>query len=169
MALCIEKWFMRVLNVQSGNGRTIQKEVMTIRCLVLDVTEKLIFRKQSRRRNIFQTEELSFAVNRMWMHIPAEAWFTFSALWSDQQWVCELGYFERTFDAMLEFVKRGSVGNMPSGGYYTQYMNISNRSSSVRDQQHCHLLDAKLLCSLHCVDRYAKEQANHSWRFHVGR
>jgi hypothetical protein len=92
----------------------------------------------------------------------------YNTLWTDKECVCKLGYFARRLDAMLEFVKRGSVGNMPSGGYYTQYMNISSRSSSVRDQQ-CQHLAAKLLCSLHCVDRYAKEQANHSWRFHAGR
>lgn len=70
---------------------------------------------------------------------------------------------------MLEFVKRGNVGSMPPARYCTQYMNINNRSSSVRDQQQCQHLAAKFLCSLHCVDRYAKEQANHSWRFHVAR
>jgi hypothetical protein len=70
---------------------------------------------------------------------------------------------------MLEFVKGGNVGSMPQARYYTQYMNISNGSYSERDQQQCQHLAAKLLCSLHCVDRYAKEQANHSWRFHVGR
>jgi len=70
---------------------------------------------------------------------------------------------------MLEFVKRGHVGNAPSTEYGTQYININNRNSSVSDEQQCQHLAAKLLCSLHCVDRYAKEQANDSWRFHVGR
>ena len=65
---------------------------------------------------------------------------------------------------MLEFVKRGHVGNAPSRGY----INIS-RNSSVSDEQQCQHLAAKLLCSLHCVDRYAKEQTNDSWRFRVGR
>lgn len=52
---------------------------MTIRSLILDVTEKLIFRKQSRRRNNFQTEELSFAVNRMWMCILLPKWIVMSS------------------------------------------------------------------------------------------
>ncbi|XP_021926786.1 focal adhesion kinase 1 isoform X4 [Zootermopsis nevadensis] len=70
---------------------------------------------------------------------------------------------------MLEFVKRGNVDNAPPARYYAQYMNVnSNRHGSVREQQ-CQHFAAKLLCSLHCVDRYAKEQANNSWRFHVGR
>ncbi|KAJ9573700.1 hypothetical protein L9F63_008913, partial [Diploptera punctata] len=67
---------------------------------------------------------------------------------------------------MLEFVKRGNVSNVSSSRYYTQYMNINNHRS--RDQHQCQHLAAKLLCSLHCVDKYAKEQANSSWRFRVG-
>ena len=72
------------------------------------------------------------------------------------------------FRAMLEFVKRGNVSSVPpTSRYYTQYMNINNNHR--RDQQQCQHLAAKFLCSLHCVDKYAKEQANSSWRFRVGR
>jgi hypothetical protein len=70
---------------------------------------------------------------------------------------------------MLEFVRRGNVGHAPSAGYSSQYININNRSSNVGDEQQCQHLASKLLCSLHCVDRYAKEQTNDSWRFLVGR
>jgi hypothetical protein len=74
------KWFMRILSISSGNDGRIKRKLVTIRCLILDVTEKLLFQKEGRKRNNFQTEEWSFAFNRMWMYILLWKWIVMSSV-----------------------------------------------------------------------------------------